>query len=137
MTNYYVKFDTDGTQIETRLGLDAENPTGWLDTGLSDITSKQFKLVNGQAVALSEAELAEKYRNLAVSTALKTVRLYRDFLLAQCDWTQGPDSPLSAELKASWATYRQALRDLPSTVDSNGGFTMPVPPDPSFNPLNL
>lgn len=36
----------------------------------------------------------------------------RNQLLAQSDWTQGADSPLSAEVKASWATYRQALRDM-------------------------
>jgi hypothetical protein len=30
-------------------------------------------------------------------------------LLAACDWTQLPDSPADKE---TWATYRQALRDL-------------------------
>lgn len=34
-------------------------------------------------------------------------------LLQSSDWTQSPDSPLSAESKQAWATYRQALRDLP------------------------
>lgn len=38
----------------------------------------------------------------------------RDELLALSDWTQMPDSPLDADTKAAWATYRQALRDLPS-----------------------
>jgi hypothetical protein len=44
------------------------------------------------------------------------VRSQRDQLLAQSDWTQMADSPLSAEQKEAWATYRQALRDLPSNV---------------------
>jgi hypothetical protein len=44
------------------------------------------------------------------------VRNQRDQLLAQSDWTQMADSPLSAEQKEAWATYRQALRDLPSNV---------------------
>lgn len=37
----------------------------------------------------------------------------RNNKLIASDWTQMPDSPLSAEKKAEWATYRQALRDLP------------------------
>lgn len=44
----------------------------------------------------------------------KLVREQRDRLLAACDWTQGPDSPLAAGQKAEWATYRQALRDISS-----------------------
>ena len=37
----------------------------------------------------------------------------RNELLAASDWTQFNDSPLTGEVKTSWATYRQALRDLP------------------------
>lgn len=47
---------------------------------------------------------------------LLQVRSQRDQLLAQSDWTQMPDSPLPDEIKAAWAAYRQALRDLPPTV---------------------
>lgn len=42
------------------------------------------------------------------------VRFQRNDLLAASDWTQANDSPLSTEVKTSWATYRTALRDLPS-----------------------
>jgi hypothetical protein len=47
------------------------------------------------------------------------VRHQRDQLLAQSDWTQMADSPLTVEQKAAWAAYRQALRDLPSSVAEN------------------
>ena len=40
-------------------------------------------------------------------------RQKRDRLLEASDWTQMPDCPLSDSKKAEWATYRQALRDLP------------------------
>ena len=43
-------------------------------------------------------------------------RQIRDMKLKRCDWTQATDSPLSDEKKAEWATYRQQLRDLPSTI---------------------
>jgi hypothetical protein len=46
------------------------------------------------------------------------VRMRRAGLLGSSDWTQSADSPLSTEKKAEWATYRQALRDLPSTQSS-------------------
>ena len=36
----------------------------------------------------------------------------RNNKLLACDWTQLPDSPLSASKKAEWATYRQELRDM-------------------------
>lgn len=39
------------------------------------------------------------------------VRLQRNFLLAETDWTQGADVPQT--LKDMWAPYRQALRDIP------------------------
>jgi hypothetical protein len=45
----------------------------------------------------------------------KAFRTARDSYLSISDWTQIADSPLNAEVKAEWATYRQLLRDLPST----------------------
>ena len=41
-------------------------------------------------------------------------RITRNQLLAESDWTQFNDSPLTGELKTSWATYRQELRDMPN-----------------------
>jgi len=38
----------------------------------------------------------------------------RNELLAASDWTQSNDSPLTDEAKASWVTYRTALRNLPN-----------------------
>lgn len=40
------------------------------------------------------------------------LRQARNIRLQKSDWTQGADSPLSAEKRAEWATYRQALRDI-------------------------
>ena len=44
------------------------------------------------------------------------LRSKRDMYLRFSDWTQGNDSPLSDSKKIEWQTYRQALRDLPSTA---------------------
>lgn len=48
--------------------------------------------------------------------AVEKTRLERNRKLTASDWTQVSDSPLTAEQKAAWQTYRQALRDLPSTI---------------------
>jgi len=40
------------------------------------------------------------------------VRRMRNSKLTATDWTQLPDSPLTAEKKAEWSVYRQALRDI-------------------------
>lgn len=42
--------------------------------------------------------------------AAKEVRSRRDALLTASDWTQVADAPVD---QATWATYRQALRNLP------------------------
>ena len=42
------------------------------------------------------------------------VRIMRDALLAQSDWTQFQDSPLSGTNLTDWQTYRQSLRDISS-----------------------
>ena len=45
----------------------------------------------------------------------------RDQKLKDSDWTGFADSPLSDEKKAEWATYRQALRDLPESASPKHG----------------
>ena len=46
--------------------------------------------------------------------SLNILRKQRNALLAESDWTQTADNPLSSDKKAEWETYRQALRDLPA-----------------------
>lgn len=63
------------------------------------------------------------------SAAWAALRSKRDGLLSACDWTQMQDSPLSANAKQAWASYRTALRQLPDQagVDPTNP-TWPVPP---------
>lgn len=56
------------------------------------------------------------------------VRAQRDGLLNQSDWTQSPDSPLTAAQKTAWAVYRQALRDITQQADP-AAVVWPVDPD--------
>jgi len=60
------------------------------------------------------AQYTIEIEDLGNSLVLAELRHRRDALLAQTDWTQVNDAPLSSEQKAAYASYRQALRDLPS-----------------------
>ena len=48
----------------------------------------------------------------AFQIAMEDLRAKRNQLLADCDWTQFADSPLTAEQKFVYADYRQQLRDI-------------------------
>ena len=68
-------------------------------------------------------EAAQAVEDLKVSNREK-----RNALLAASDWTQANDSPLSAEKKVEWASYRTALRNLPT---SEGWPNVTFPTEPS------
>lgn len=56
------------------------------------------------------------------------VRADRDQRLTACDWTQLPDCPLDETAQAAWATYRQALRDVPDQAGFPQDVTWPKEP---------
>jgi len=60
---------------------------------------------------------------------LAEVKSYRNALLAWSDWTQFNDSPLSSSKKTEWATYRQALRDIPATIAGDSNLTAKIMAD--------
>ena len=70
---------------------------------------------------LTEAELTQK-----TNQKWDRIRNKRNYLLSESDWTQVADAPGD---KAAWATYRQALRDLPSTGSDPDALTWPTSPD--------
>ena len=49
---------------------------------------------------------------------MEDLRAMRNQMLTDTDWTQGADSPLTDSQKTSWATYRQALRDMTDTYST-------------------
>lgn len=66
-----------------------------------------------------------------LDAAWEGLRRIRDDALSACDWTQVGDAQLTPELRAKWAAYRQALRDLPSTSDDPYSVTWPFKPENS------
>ena len=56
----------------------------------------------------------------------------RQNLLEKSDWTQAADTPLTSTQKTAWATYRQALRDLPTADEkwpNSEEITWPTQPE--------
>lgn len=53
-----------------------------------------------------------------MSIGMNRLRKIRNELLAECDWTLLPSSPLSSSKQDEWKAYRQALRDMPKTAAS-------------------
>ena len=63
-------------------------------------------------VALGNGRINEEIND---ATRISDMRDERNSLLAQSDWTQAADSPLTDSKKQQWADYRSALRDFPAT----------------------
>lgn len=70
---------------------------------------------------LMEAEWAAGANDRAASE----IRTERDAKLTESDWTQVADAPVD---KAAWATYRQALRDIPAQAGFPGEIIWPIAP---------
>jgi uncharacterized protein (DUF2344 family) len=78
----------------------------------------------GSPTVTREAIKAEYEKQVAAEPKLR-LREERTWKLEDCDWTVLPDSKLSSAKKTEWETYRQSLRDLPSTqsptIETNNG----------------
>ena len=78
---------------------------------ISDITPYNKCVTDWEAVKTKELE-----KNvLSDEDYEKWFREIRNTLLLDSDWTQFTDSPLTDAKKTEWKTYRQALRDMPTT----------------------
>ena len=82
----------------------------------------------------TETEVNNKITELKNGEPMRLLRIERDARLAACDWRASSDLTLSD----SWKTYRQALRDLPTSaspkLNSNGDLdysSVTFPTEPS------
>jgi len=72
--------------------------------------------------ALTQAEVETE---IAANGGFIELRIERDGKLSASDWTQTADAPVDA---AAWATYRQALRDLPANTADPANPSWPTKP---------
>jgi len=84
-----------------------------------DYQPNNYKVVDGEAIQRTD-------------NVLEILRNKRNELLKESDWTQLNDCPLSDSKKQEWATYRQELRDLPSSqqaIDNIADVIFPTIPE--------
>jgi hypothetical protein len=80
-----------------------------------------YKIVNGERYKLTTEEIAEveaknvEWNNGAKNRAMVSLRNKRNDLLKETDFYALSDVTMSTEM----TTYRQALRDLPSTISDD------------------
>jgi len=100
--------------------------------GIEEINGKWYtKYVLGPIFADNdEATAAQQeaaYKATKDAEQAKSVRADRDAKLAASDWTQGKD--IAENISTAWATYRQALRDIPAQADFPWNVTWPTKPE--------
>jgi len=74
----------------------------------------------------AQLKTAEQRETERLEQAAEQVRNERDRLLTASDWTQVADAPADAQ---AWATYRQALRDVPQQSGFPDNIEWPQPPN--------
>ena len=76
----------------------------------------------------TQEELDTKLTELKAAEPMRQLRIQRNKLIAETDWTQLKDIDLDIIRERNWKNYRQALRDLPSKsnpkLDGSGKLDM-------------
>ena len=97
--------------------------------GVEQVDGKWYtKYILGPVFTDGETTAAEQeaaYKAAKDAEQAKSVRTTRDEKLKATDWTQVSDAPVD---KTVWATYRQALRDLPSATGFPWDMAWPTEP---------
>lgn len=125
--NKYVIHDNDGNIVSCGISSDlidhrlsSDHTQVWMDFP-SDIENYSFDIASNSIVPLNQNVIDAR----ETSEAWDLLRSIRDSLLASTDWTQASDAPVD---KTEWATYRQALRDLPANTTDPSNPTWPTKP---------
>lgn len=107
-----------------------------LENGSTNVLLSEIPLESGQSVIEGIYDVGD-YKIISGEAVAQTIdfwiglRIERNTLLTESDWTQTADTPLSDSKKAEWVTYRQSLRDLPannSSASSIDDVTFPSEP---------
>ena len=100
---------TTAYQTSVRDGVEQDANGNWVE---KYVARDMFEDTTEDGVTTTKAEHEAAYQATLDAAVAETNRATRNKLLADSDWTQMNDSPLSNEDKTAWATYRQELRDV-------------------------
>ena len=94
----------------------AIDPTAQVSVNADDLG--QVTWYDGNPSDITEAQILAKQKELQAAEPIRLLRIDRDKLLAESDWTGLADSALTNEVSATWKLYRQRLRDLTSGLNT-------------------
>ena len=100
---------TTAYQISVRDGVEQDSKGNWVE---KYVARDMFADTTEEGVTTTKAEHEAAYQATLDAATAEGHRTTRNKLLADSDWTQINDSPLSNEHKTAWATYRQELRGI-------------------------
>ena len=107
--------------------------TGSCPSSMFDLQAQDGEFIL-EGVAPDEAnykvldeQVVHSPRVSTIEEVQEEIRMQRASLLRASDWTQVPDAPVDQQ---AWATYRQALRDLPAQYQNETDFANVVFPNP-------
>ena len=129
---HYILYHTDTGKIESVLKLSEVSKQKMLDKNpsIAFLLGTVSNVNKFQVNVTADPHVVENKPDPVINVT-EYIREYRRVLLKDSDWTQAADSPLSDTKKAEWATYRQALRDLPSTNSASDHDSVVWPTRPS------
>ena len=116
--------------MDIALVLDSLVPAGKWQGSVTANTEEAYNNIrwNDERSKPTWEEVQAEWVNLNEESGWEEVREWRDYMLAESDWTQLSDSPLSSEEKGIWVTYRQDLRDIPQDYITAGDVEWPETP---------
>lgn len=97
-------------QVSVRDGVEQNANGDWVE---KYVARDMFSDTTEDGVTTTKAEHEAAYQATLDAATAEGHRVTRNKLLADSDWTQMNDSPLSNEDKTAWAVYRSELRNLP------------------------
>jgi hypothetical protein len=117
------KPDTTGDyRVVVRDGAEQDANSNWVQKWAE---RDMFSDTTEDGVTTTKAEHEAAYQARLDEDAAKAVRAERDQKLKDTDWMGMSDVTMSTE----WATYRQALRDVPSQAGFPNTITWPSEPE--------
>ena len=120
MKKMYTKYDETTGEIEGIFsGIEADAALNTCIEG--EYSAEEYRIIDGLPVAKSASEIEAK----RLEELTRDVRFSRNAELKKTDWTQISDAPVD---QTAWATYRQALRDLPDQEGFPDNVVWPTKP---------
>jgi hypothetical protein len=110
---YNVSFPTDLTsEILEGFGVYSVQQTPMPNDYTKNVVEGTPTLVDGTYTQVwNQTDSTQEEIDVKIENQWEHIRVARNEILTQCDWTILPDSPVSSSIE-DWKTYRQQLRDI-------------------------